>query len=213
MAEAHMAQGALAHLGLQARIVEMPVDVGIQMAEAPMQGHLALRGEGEDPELLAAVGAVIGIDLPVKPNTTQRGGGTTALWLGPNEWLLVVPGEADAIAAELSSAMSGILHAVNNVSDSRTALLLTGNSARDLLAKGTSLDVHSSVFKPGDCAQSTLALTHMLLHQLAEAEAGGPVYEIYVHRSFADYAWRWLERAAAEYGFAVVDGKKLMQSL
>ncbi|NIO38860.1 MAG: hypothetical protein GTO41_00860, partial [Burkholderiales bacterium] len=31
-----------------------------------------------------------------------------------------------------------------------------------------------------------------------------PSYDIYVHRSFADYLWRWLEDAAQEYGVAII---------
>jgi sarcosine oxidase gamma subunit len=40
----------------------------------------------------------------------------------------------------------------------------------------------------------------MLLHQISDA----PCYHVYVHRSFADYMFAWLEDAAAEY--ALVPG-------
>jgi sarcosine oxidase subunit gamma len=33
--------------------------------------------------------------------------------------------------------------------------------------------------------------------------ADTPAYDLYVHRSFADYLWRWLEDAAKEYGVAI----------
>jgi sarcosine oxidase gamma subunit len=39
----------------------------------------------------------------------------------------------------------------------------------------------------------------MLLHQLDD----GPGYDIYVHRSFAIYAWSWLADASREYGLSV----------
>jgi sarcosine oxidase gamma subunit len=39
----------------------------------------------------------------------------------------------------------------------------------------------------------------MLLHQLDD----GPCYDIYIHRSFAVYAWNWLSDAAREHGLAV----------
>ena len=66
--------------------------------------------------------------------------------------------------------------------------------------KGTSLDLHPGVFGPGRCAQSSIARCHMLLHQTGDA----PAYEIYVHRSFSDYLWRWLQDAAREYGVQVL---------
>ena len=41
-----------------------------------------------------------------------------------------------------------------------------------------------------------------ILHQTSDA----PSFEVYVHRSFADYAWRWLEDAGLEYGVAIAGG-------
>ena len=32
-----------------------------------------------------------------------------------------------------------------------------------------------------------------------------PSYDINVRRSFAHYVWTWLEDAAREYGYAVID--------
>ena len=43
----------------------------------------------------------------------------------------------------------------------------------------------------------------MLLHQLDDS----PSYDVYVHRSFAVYAWRWLCDGAGEYGLAVQGGR------
>ena len=38
----------------------------------------------------------------------------------------------------------------------------------------------------------------------AQAGAEGPVFDIYVLRSFAEYLWAWLEDAAQEYGVTVL---------
>jgi sarcosine oxidase subunit gamma len=91
---------------------------------------------------------------------------------------------------------------VVDVSDSRAVITLSGPRALDVLAKGCPLDLHPRVFSPGRCAQSLLAKAHVLLHRVDDA----PTFEIYVHRSFADYLWTWLEDAAAEYGMAVRGG-------
>ena len=37
-----------------------------------------------------------------------------------------------------------------------------------------------------------------------QAGAEGPVIDIYVLRSFAEYLWDWLEDAGAEYGVTIV---------
>ncbi len=45
--------------------------------------------------------------LPLEPNVWTAGGGREALWLGPDEWLVVGgPGSASAITAELGRALA-----------------------------------------------------------------------------------------------------------
>ena len=79
-------------------------------------------------------------------------------WLGPNEWLLATP-ESDAaqVAAKLLKALKNQHVAVNNLSGGQVTYRLLGDAAVALLAKGCTLDLHSSVFGPGQCAQSGLA--------------------------------------------------------
>jgi len=202
VAEAFLRQGALAHLGLKARAVAELGPAGVGLAAMPPQPQLALRGEGDDPAFLQAAEVALEFALPLRPNTTARGEAGTACWLGPSEWLLLVPGQAEPWIERLSAALAGVRHALNDVSESRTQIRISGARAVDLLAKGTSLDLHPSVFPRGACAQSTLALADMLLHR-PETEAA-PVFDVYAHRSFADYLWRWLEGAAAEYGVVVL---------
>ena len=71
--------------------------------------------------------------------------------------------------------------------------------ARDLLAKGCTLDLHPRAFKVGACAQTGLARAGAILHLVDEA----PTFEITILRSFADYMWVWLADAAEEYGVAL----------
>lgn len=197
----YLRTSALSHLQLLAR-ARQPENAGITMRERPFRGQLALRGEGANARFVAAAGNGLGFDLPVEPNTAAGEGGITALWLGPSEWLLVMPGEAAAHMATLREALAGTHHAVTDVSESRAVIGLAGPAAREVLAKGCSLDLHPRLFGPGRCAQSLMARCHMLLHQLDDR----PSYDIYVHRSFAEYAWRWLEDAGAEYGVAIGSG-------
>ena len=84
--------------------------------------------------------------------------------------------------------------------DGATGINADRTRARDLLAKGCSLDLHPRVFGRGGCAQSHLAKAQVVLHQVSDE----PAFDLYVLRSFADYLWAWLEDAAGEYGLAVV---------
>jgi sarcosine oxidase subunit gamma len=200
--ERYLRQTPLAHLELEARARVAVEAAAVRMGEAEFRGQIAIRGDASSETFVDAVKEVFDVELPVKANTASMPGGVrNLLWLGPDEWLAIVPGgtEEETIAA-FKARMEGEHFAVTDVSGSRTVITLAGENAREVLIKGTSLDLHPKEFGPGQCAQASMARCHMLLHQISDE----PGYEIYVHRSFADYLWRWLEDAAREYGVAVV---------
>ena len=141
-----------------------------------------LRGSG--PEFHAAVSGVLGAGLPEIPNTTAVG---QALWLGPDEWLVV--SDTDPIGA-LEEALEGQHCAVVDVSEARAVLELSGSGAMEVLASGCRLDLDT--LRPGSCAQTALARAHVLLEP---SEDG--VWRLYVGRSFLAYARAWLEDAIA----------------
>jgi sarcosine oxidase subunit gamma len=205
MVEAYLRRSALAHLSLPARAEgdkEHRGAAGVWLAERPHRAQVNLRGNAADPSFLAAVRGAVGVELPTTPNRTSAAGEAKALWLGPDEWLLVGPGgrQAEWVSA-LRRALDGQHAAVIDWSEARTAIAISGPKARDLMAKGTPLDLHPRAFAPGQCAQSVFAKTTMILDQIDD----GPTYELYVLNSFADYLWAWLTRAGEEYGIAAVE--------
>lgn len=141
-----------------------------------------LRGGG--PEFHAAVSGVLDAGLPETPNTTEMG---RALWLGPDEWLVV--SDADPAGA-LEEALEGQHCAIVDVSEARAVLELSGSGVMEVLASGCRLDLDA--LRPGSCAQTALARAHVLLEP---SEDG--VWRLYVGRSFLAYARAWLEDAIA----------------
>lgn len=201
MAEKYLRQTPMAHLHLEARAVSDPGDAGVTLCEHPFRGQLALRGDTQDKAFVSGVEQVLGVAVPAKPNTVAANDDVSVLWLGPNEWLIVMhDGREQETMQALCDALVGRHFAVTDVSDSRAVIGLSGPHARDVLMKGCSLDLHPRTFGPHQCAQSALARCHMLLHQIDDA----PTYDIYIHRSFVDYVWRWLEDAAQEYRLAII---------
>ena len=69
-------------------------------------------------------------------------------------------------------------------------------------AMGRTNDLHPGVSGAGTVVCTLLAKTGVILHRTS----GKPSFEIYIHRSFADYAWRWLEDASLECDVAVAGG-------
>src|SRR4029077_8126236 len=130
-------------------------DAGIVLAERPHRIQVNLHGKDADPTLMARVLSAIGLNLPTVANTTTSDGGITALWLGPDEWLITArPGRQREIAGKLQDALAGLFAAVTDVSQARTVIAVSGPGARALMAKATSLDLHPRVFRSGLCAQT-----------------------------------------------------------
>jgi sarcosine oxidase subunit gamma len=179
---------------------------GVHLRERRL-GKIELRGDPADRAFMAAVGRAIDLLLPTEPNTTAARGDLTALWLGPDAWLVTCPPAALATTTDsLREALSDVHAAITNVSDGRVALRLAGPNARDVLAKGCPLDLHPRVFATGSCAQSLLAKASVLIHLLHDDAQRGPAFDVYVTRSFAHYLFTWLEDAGREYGVQVESG-------
>ena len=162
---------------------------GISLTERAFLGHLNLRGNPDDPAFREAVQGVLGLELPLVPNTVTEDGELVAYWLGPDEWLLVTPGEREHdLAQALRAALADQFAAVTVVSGGQTVIVLEGERAREVLAHGCTLDLHPRVFGPGRCAQSLLGKAPILIRQVDDM----PRFELVVRRSFADYVALWL---------------------
>jgi sarcosine oxidase subunit gamma len=146
-------------------------------------------------EVAARVGRALGMALPIEPNTVATVGERSILWLGPDEWL-VVDSESSAaeIEAHVRAAFAPDWGSTVDVSANRTIVELSGPHARDVLARGCSLDLHPRSFGPGRCAQTLLAQAAVILWQTDDA----PTFKILVRASVAAHLTRWLADASAE---------------
>ena len=168
----------------------------VSLRERPFRGLLDLRLDPANAALRQAAEAAIGLALPLEPNRATGSGERCVLWLGPDEFLVTTePGGEGALAAALRRALGPHHAAVTDVTDGRTTLEIAGPRARDLIAKGCGLDLHPRVFGPGQCAQSGLAKTRMLIHQ----RDATPSFDILVERSHAEYVFLWLQDAMQEF--------------
>jgi sarcosine oxidase subunit gamma len=177
---------------------------GVRLGERLDLGKINLRGNAHDRAFMAAVGRVLDLLLPSEPCTAAVSEQTTALWLGPDEWLVTCPAhDAPGLIEALRAALTDVHAAITEVTDGRVAFRVAGPSAREVLAKGCPLDLHSRAFPPGRCAQSLLAKASVLIHLVDDDRELGPSFDVYVARSFAHYSWMWLEDAGREYGVLV----------
>ena len=158
------------------------------------RSRLSLRA-GTDA--IGTLSLAFGLELPQRPKTSASVSGRHALWLGPDEWLLVGrPGCEQELEGRVRQAAGEEPVSVVDVSAQRTTLLVSGPRAHDLLAHGCSLDLHPRAFGPGRCAQTTLGRTQVVLVARDEPRAG---FWVLVRSTFAGYLADWLLDAATEY--------------
>lgn len=207
MADGLPRHGPLAHQGLARRTVADAGDAGVHLALLPPRAAVSLRGEMTG-EHRAIVAEQAGCGLPADALTSANMGGVTALWLGPEEWLIagtadgVATADGAALTAKLQKAFRGQFITTTDLSDALRTIRLAGPNAGDVLSKGCGLDLHPRVFPTGNVARTLLARAEVILHLCA-----ADTCDLYVRRSYADYLWRWFEDAGREFGVAVVGWK------
>jgi sarcosine oxidase subunit gamma len=160
---------------------------------SPLEGVAMIEGLREVPFLaqLDVRTHEPGASLPTQPNTVAGDASHAALWLGPDEWLVIgPPGSEGALEADLRKNGTTVV----DVSANRTTLELRVPRARELLEFGCPIDLDPRVFGPGRCAQTLLARANVLIWFVADDPE--PIYWLLVRPSFAAYVAMWLADAA-----------------
>ena len=167
----------------------------VALAEAAFLAQVLVRAEPGSPAA-RAFEAALGGALPGANRVAALPGGREALWLGPDEWLVVaLPGETAELEAALAAAAAGEAGgnpAVTSLSANRTAIDVNGRWAHDVLAAVCGLDLHPRAFQPGCCAQTLLASAPVILQEREAAAGGGRSFRVLVRPSLSAYVAEWL---------------------
>jgi sarcosine oxidase, subunit gamma len=157
----------------------------------PPQTRFIVRGVAAVP----AIGSAFGVELPHQPCRAAQSDARAALWLGPDEWLLLAgDGEHDAIELYLTAATAVIAGSAVDVSDRQVAITLAGAHATDALAAFMPLDLDLAVFPVGMCTRTIFGKAEIVLWRKAPHE-----FHIEVWRSFAPYVLACLDEALVEF--------------
>jgi sarcosine oxidase subunit gamma len=136
-----------------------------------------------DAPVLSAAGDALGISLTLPACRASVYGTRAALWLGPDERLLLAEESSTAeTEARLEQALLDQPYSLVDVSHRQVALGIGGPHAATVLAAGCPLDLDPNAFPVGMCTRTLLAKAEIVLWRLADDQ-----FHLEVWRSFAAY--------------------------
>lgn len=139
----------------------------------------------------AAASRAFGVGLPEEACRANEGTDRAALWLGPDEHLLLAPAkQARDVEETITTALAGIAHSLVDVSHRQVAFAIAGPAAADWLASGCPLDLDPAAFPVGMCTRTVLAKAEIILWR-----RGAEEYHLETGRSYSGYVLGWLREA------------------
>ena len=160
---------------------------GVALAVLPPAERISLRA----PEASgAALSKALGVSLPTKPKSSAAKAGRTALWLGPDEWLVIDEAGKDPLA---DCAKVTALHSAVGISHRNVAFAVTGPAAAAAINAGCPQDLSLEAFPVGAASRTILGKAEIVLLRTA-ADA----FRVECWRSFSDYVFTLLSEAASD---------------
>jgi sarcosine oxidase, subunit gamma len=170
----------------------MPRNGAATAAPCPPATRFILRGPRE---VAAIVGAAFGAAAPLEPLRSRTAGARAALWMSPDEWLLIAEDSppSSALAAALETALAEVAHALIDVSHRQGALEVSGAGAARLLNAGVPLDLDLTAFPVDMVARTLLTKAEITLWRRAP-----DLFRVEFSRSFGPYVVAILAQAASD---------------
>jgi len=169
----------------------------LEMREIKPIMKLIIRGKTKD--FITAIGKNLNMILPTKANTSTVGEALTALWLSPDEWMLIsnnnVSKDTNTYEVEdsLINNISKInLGAVTDVSDQFVIINIKGSKVFDLLATGSPFNFNEFKNKKGSVVQTILSHIDVIINLTEINEVN-----LFVRRSFSEHLCSWLNDSAS----------------
>ena len=169
---------------LAGRTVSAP---GVKVEMLPPAERISLRAPQAS---LAALSKALGLTLPTKPKTSATKAGRSALWLGPDEWLVIDEAGKDPLA---DCAKVSALHSAVGISHRNVAFSVTGPAAAAAINGGCPQDLSLEVFPVGAASRTILGKSEIVL-----LRSGPDAFRVECWRSFSDYVFTFLSEAAVD---------------
>ncbi len=139
---------------------------------------------------VAALSRALGMSLPRAPKAPTQKNGRTALWLGPDEWLIIDEAGGDPLG---DCARVRVLHSAVGVSHRNVAISVVGPAAEAAVNAGCPQDLSLAAFPVGACSRTVFGKAEIVLLRTAE-----DAFRVECWRSFSDYVFTLLAQAAGD---------------
>ena len=171
--------------------------VDLEMSEIKPIMKLIIRGKTKN--FITAIGKNLNMILPTEANTSTSGEALTALWLSPDEWMLVsnkaVSEDANTYKVEdnLINNISKVnLGAVTDVSDQFVMINIKGSKVFNLFATGSPFNFNEFKNKKGSVIQTILSHIDVIIHFNGINDVN-----LLVRRSFSEHLYSWINDSAS----------------
>ena len=118
--------------------------------------------------------------------------GARVQWAGAEQYFIL-----DKAFDEVRKKLEGFA-SCSDQSHGRVIIRIEGVKVRNILGKGTPVDLHESEFEIGKSALTQMA--HVGVHL---TRVGRDAFELSVFRGFSESFWEWLTEQAEEFGYQV----------
>ena len=148
---------------------------------------------------IAAAKARLGAAAPETPKAVSIAD-ATVIWSGPDQFFVLSKGGKHSIDA-LASVFAGSA-SLSDQSHARALISISGDKARAMLAKLSSIDLHPDVFGVGAAAATSMDHTSVTLWR-GDDRNGQAVFNLLVFATFAESLWHTILDSAAEHGVTI----------
>lgn len=169
---------------LQPQSTDAAPCAAVTLAPVPPVTRIIVRAGGA---AVIAIGDRLGVALPAVPFRITEYRGRHALWLGPDEWLVLLDEAAELPTAHPAGSIVDVSHGI-------TGMTVSGSHAAWAINSFCALDLHPSAFPVGTCTRTVFEKAQIVLWRTAT-----DTFRIEAARSFAPYVWACLQEAHREF--------------
>ncbi|NKB50686.1 MAG: sarcosine oxidase subunit gamma [Rhizobiaceae bacterium] len=153
-------------------------NASVSIESAPPASRISFRAT---PKGAKDFGKTLDLDLPVKPGQSTSKSTLSALWIGPDEWLII---DTKNPIDKLMPRRENANFCATDISHRNVAFIVSGNGAENTLCASCPRDLSLSAFPVGSASRTIFGKAEVVL-----LRTGKTSFRLECWRSFSPYVW------------------------